>query len=169
MRTLRTIEEGASALPDNREILLLKATTLEFAGRAGDADRLLNDIRNRWPEWYGVWIAQGIILAARQHYEEAGQSLETAVSLGARNVETYYSLADCTLHSGAAGKDAAEAQIQEALKLAPEDPWVQELGGRIALERGEYQLAMQRKRAALRLRPAMFQGSLLEAKAPRSW
>jgi tetratricopeptide (TPR) repeat protein len=132
---LQWISEAARRLPDNREILLLQATTLEFAHRTGDAGNQLNEIRNRWPEWWAVWMAHGIILAAHQQYVPARQALETAVTLGARNPETYYFLADCALRSGEAGKDAAQAHIREALRLAPDDPWVQALAGRIAAER----------------------------------
>jgi tetratricopeptide (TPR) repeat protein len=154
---LRWSEQGARSLPDDREMLLLKATTLEFAHRAGDAGNLLNEIQNRWPEWSMVWMAHGMILAARQQYAEARQSLETAIRLGARNPEVYYFLADSALRSGAPGKDAAEEGIREALRLAPDDPWVQSLAGRVALERGEYELAAERLRAAIRLRPGLIE------------
>jgi predicted Zn-dependent protease len=154
---LRLIEEGAHILPENREILLLKATTLEFAHRAGDAEHLLNEVRNRWPEWSTVWTAHGIILSSHQRYEEARQALETAVSLGARSPEAYFFLADCSLRSGAERKDAAETLIKQALKLSPDDPWIQSLAGRIAFERGQYQLAVERERAAIRQRPTLIE------------
>jgi tetratricopeptide (TPR) repeat protein len=150
---LRRIDEAARALPENREILLLKATTLEFARQFDDAEHLLMDIRNRWPEWSAVWLAHGMILHTHQRYEEARQALETAVELGARSPETYFYLADCQLHSGPARKDAAEAAVLQALKLSPGDPWIQSLAGRIAFARGEYPLAVERQRAAVRQRP----------------
>jgi tetratricopeptide (TPR) repeat protein len=148
---LRIVEEGARTLPQNREILLLKATTLEFAHRAGDADRMLSEVQNRWPEWSNVWLAHGIILATRRHYEEARQALETVAALGASSPEAYFYLADSALRAGR--KDAAETLIRQALKLSPGDPWIQALAGRIALERGEYPLAVERDRAAIRQRP----------------
>ena len=150
---LKSIDEAARILPENREILLMKATTLEFAGQTGDARSLLNELQNRWPEWSAVWMAHGIILDTHRHYEEARRAMETAVALGARGPVTYYFLAESTLRSGAAGKDAAETAIRQALGLSPDDPWIQALAGRIALERGEYQLAVERLRAAIRLRP----------------
>jgi predicted Zn-dependent protease len=152
---LRTIEEGVRNLPEDREILFLKATTLEFARRGEEAAHVLDEVRNRWPEWSIAWTAQGIILASHEHYAEARQALETAITLGASSPEAYYFLADCTLRSGAAGKDTAETLIQKALKDWPADPWIQALAGRIALERGEYQAAVDRERAALRLKPAL--------------
>jgi tetratricopeptide (TPR) repeat protein len=160
---LRIIEQGARTLPQNRQILLLKATTLEFAHRVDDADHLLSELRNRWPEWSNVWVAHGIILAAHRHYEEARQALETAVALGAGSPETYFFLADCTLRAGR--KDAAEPLIRQALKLSPGDPWMQALAGRIAFERGEYQLAAERDRAAIRQRPRFIQAHASLAQA----
>jgi tetratricopeptide (TPR) repeat protein len=148
---LRIVEEGARVLPENREILLLKATTLEFAHRTGDAELLLSEVQNRWPEWPNVWLAHGIILATHRHYEESRQALETAVALGAGSPETYFFLADSNLRAGR--REAAEPLILQALKLSPSDPWIQALAGRIALERGEYQLAVERDRAAIRQRP----------------
>ena len=150
---LGLIEEGARILPENREILLLRATTLEFAGQSDDAGHLLIEIQNRWPEWSAVWLAHGMILHTHQRYEEARHALETAVELGARSPETYFYLADCELHSGPARKDAAEAAVRQALNLSPADPWIQSLAGRIAFARGDYPLAVERQQAAVRQRP----------------
>lgn len=148
---LRLIEVGARALPDNREILLMKATTLNLGGQSDDAGRLLIEIRTRWPEWSAAWVVHGILLHTQRYYDEARQMLETAAALGARSAEVYFYLADCALHSGR--KDAAESLIGEALKLRSADPWIQFLAGRIAFERGQYQLAAVRESAAIRQRP----------------
>ena len=147
---LRLTDAAARTLPENREILLLRATTLEFARQSGDAQRLLMDIRNRWPEWSAVWLAHGMILNSRQRYEEARQALETAVELGARSPEAYFYLADCELQSGPTRQAAAKAAAREALKLSPGDPWIQSLAGRIAFASGDYALAVERQRAATR-------------------
>jgi tetratricopeptide (TPR) repeat protein len=90
---LRLIDNAAQRLPDNREILLMKATTLEFAKRTDDARGLLDQLQRRCPEWSAVWAAQGIILAAHERYPQALQALEAAVALGSRNPETYFFLA----------------------------------------------------------------------------
>jgi predicted Zn-dependent protease len=94
-----------------------------------------------------------MILHTHQRYEEARHALETAVELGARSPETYFYLADSELHSGPARKDAAEAAVRQALNLSPADPWIQSLAGRIAFARGDYPLAVERQRAAVRQRP----------------
>lgn len=48
---LRLIDVAARTLPENREILVMKATTLDFAGQNDDAGHLLIEIRTQWPEW----------------------------------------------------------------------------------------------------------------------
>jgi len=65
------------------------------------------------------------------------------------------------IHAGGRGKgggvkvakDAAEAAVRQALNLSPADPWIQSLAGRIAFARGDYPLAVERQRAAVRQRP----------------
>jgi Flp pilus assembly protein TadD len=79
---LRVIEDAARRLPENREILLMKATTLDFSGQPDDAGHLLMEIQSSWPEWSAARVAHGILLDTHRHYEEARQALETAVSLG---------------------------------------------------------------------------------------
>jgi len=153
---LKWSDEAARIFPENREILLMKATTLEFAGRADDAERLLNELQKRWPEWSAVWMAHGIILDTHRNYEEARRALETAITLGAGGPETWYFLADSALRSGAAGKGAAEAAVRQALQLSPGDPWIQALAGRIA----DVQAASSAEDAPPYL-SRLFQGSLL--------
>jgi predicted Zn-dependent protease len=155
LEALRVIDEGAQALPENREIMLRKATTLEYAGKGSEAEHLLTEVQSRWPEWPAVWLARGVILDSHQRYNEAQQALETATALGARSPEAYFFLADSALGSTPPQKDAAETAIREALKLSANDPWIQSLAGRIALARGEFQLAANRQQAAIRLRPRM--------------
>lgn len=86
---LHTIDEGTRALPDDRELLLMKATTLEFAHQTSDAAALLQTIESRWPEWSNAWLAHGIILNAHRRFEEARRSFETASALGARIPESF--------------------------------------------------------------------------------
>jgi predicted Zn-dependent protease len=79
--------------------------------------------------------------------------LETAVSLGARSPEALFYLADTTIRSAPDRIGDAEAAVREALKLAPEDPWIQTLAGQIAYKKGDYKTAAERQQNAIRLRP----------------
>ncbi len=79
--TLRFLDEGARLLPGNREILLLRACALEWAGQDGAS--ALHDIEKRWPEWYAGWVAQAVVLKLRGKADESRRAFETASALGA--------------------------------------------------------------------------------------
>ena len=75
--------EGAA----DPEMLLMKAVMLELAGESAEAGNLLNEVQERRPEWFAVWVARGMMLAGHGHGEEARKLLETASALGARSPE----------------------------------------------------------------------------------
>jgi tetratricopeptide (TPR) repeat protein len=154
---INLLEQGARLLPNSPDILLAQATTVELAGKTQDAERLLNEIENRWPEWPDVWLAHGIVLETYKRYAEAHQMIETAVLLGARSAEAYFYLAESTLYTSPDRIEDAEKAIQQALPLAPEDPWVHALAGRIALQNKQYDDAIPELQQAVRLRPHLVQ------------
>jgi tetratricopeptide (TPR) repeat protein len=82
-QALRFLDKAARGLPGDRVILLTRAGVLGLLGRTGEAERLLGDVENRWPEWYAGWVAHGIVLRAGNHLEDARRVLDTAVALGA--------------------------------------------------------------------------------------
>ena len=47
------------------EMLLMKAVVLELAGQGTEAGNLLNEVQDRRPEWFSVWVVRGMMLAAR--------------------------------------------------------------------------------------------------------
>ena len=69
------------------EMLLMKAVLLELAGQNAEAADLLNEVQERRPEWFAVWVARGIMQARHNQSGEARKSLENAVALGARSPE----------------------------------------------------------------------------------
>jgi predicted Zn-dependent protease len=152
---LRLLDQAARDLPGEREIPLAKAVALELSGQTAAAGDLLKEIQGRWPEWPAGWVARGVVLGTHGSFEEARQALETAISLGARSPETWYYLADSALRSTPKRIDAAEKAAAQALKLAPADPWVQALAGRVAFEKGDFATAVERLREAIRLRPGL--------------
>jgi len=84
---LRVSGEAVKALPQDRQILLLRAVALEGAARTSEAERLIEQIQNRWPEWQTAWAAHGIILGAHGHHDDACAALRTAVALGENSAE----------------------------------------------------------------------------------
>jgi Flp pilus assembly protein TadD len=165
---VRLLDQATRDLPDEREIPLAKAITLELSGQTGAAEDLLKEVQARWPEWPAGWVARGVVLATHGEFEEARKALETAVSLGARSAVTYYYLADSTLRSAPKGTDAAGTAAAQALKLAPADPWIQALAGRVAFEKGDFTTAVERLREAIRLTPGLAQAHNFLAQAYNS-
>jgi tetratricopeptide (TPR) repeat protein len=150
---MQLLDRAEEILPREPQIPLLRATLLESAGQSEAAEHLLDTIQRRWPEGGAVWVARGIISAAHRQFEEARRALETAISLGAHSPEAWFYLADTTMRTAPDRTGDAEAAVREALKLAPEDPWIQTLAGQIAYKKGDYKTAAQRQQNAIRLRP----------------
>jgi tetratricopeptide (TPR) repeat protein len=154
---LRLLDQATRDLPDVREIPLAKAIALEMSGQTAGAGDLLKEVRSRWPEWPAGWVARGILLENHGSFEEARQAMETAVSLGARSAPAYYYLADSALRCTPKRIDDAAGAAAQALKLAPLEPWIQDLAGRVAFAKGDYAAAVQRLREAIRLSPNLAQ------------
>jgi Flp pilus assembly protein TadD len=103
---LRLLDHAQRTLSGDREVLLMRAAVVELAGHADEAERLLNTLQDRWPEWPAVWAAHGIALAAHGHFDAARRTLETAVALGARSPEVRSCLAESARRdSSSAGED----------------------------------------------------------------
>ena len=119
---VRLTEDAARAMPENREILLMRATTLEFARRTEEAGDLLKQIERRWPEWPAGWAAHGIILAGHEHYAEARQALEAATALGSRNGEIHFFLAKTYEALGL--KQEAKAAREKVPQNLSESAWL---------------------------------------------
>ncbi|HYW47226.1 MAG TPA: tetratricopeptide repeat protein [Bryobacteraceae bacterium] len=128
---VRLLDQALGRFPKDRRILLLRAAAAELAGNSRAAEQSLAEIHDQWPEWYSGWALRGMVLAAGHRFEDAQKALETAIALGASGPEVYFYLAESAVSAGSPDRKAAEAAIQQALRLAPEDPWIQDLASRI--------------------------------------
>jgi Flp pilus assembly protein TadD len=99
---LRVSGEAMQAFARERPILLLRAVVLEQAGRGDEAEPLLEQIQNRWPEWQAGWLAQGIILGRHGRRAEARAALATALALGTLSPDVRHYLDE--LSAGAEGQ-----------------------------------------------------------------
>ncbi len=77
------LSEAARTVPNDSEILLLQALTLELGGSHAGSDNELKQIESRWPEWYKVWVANALVLEARGKGGEAQSMRQAATALGA--------------------------------------------------------------------------------------
>jgi len=129
---------------------------------------MLKKIENRWPEWPNSWLAHGIILETYKRYAEARQLVETAISLGAEGPEAYFYLAESTMYSSPDQLPAAQKAIEKAEALAPQDPWIHAIAGRIALSRKEFDKAVAELQKATELRPHFAQAYYNVAQAHKA-
>jgi tetratricopeptide (TPR) repeat protein len=158
LEALRFLDQAAAAkaLPQEQSIPLTKAVVLELSGKTDEALHILDGLQKQSPEVAAVWVARGLILAAHQRFDEARRALETAVTHGARSAEAWQWLAEATLRSAPDQTAVAETDIRQALKLAADDPAIQDLADRIAKRQKDFP---QESNALL----------LFEKKPPRDW
>jgi len=177
---IRLLDQASRALPDNREILLLQAALFALAQRAGDAEHVLKQIENRWPEWPATYVTYGILLEGQKRSDEAKAQLETALALGATAPQVYLYLAKSTLSATPDRLDDAAKEIGEALASAGSDPnpnpetraetraLIEALAGRVDYDKQDYKGAVEHLREALRLRPRNVQARYTLAQTYRA-
>jgi tetratricopeptide (TPR) repeat protein len=74
---------GETSVPDNAQIVAMRALLLELTTKTAEARKLLADARRRWPEAAPLWLAQASIEAAHGLTTDAKKSGTTAAQLGA--------------------------------------------------------------------------------------
>jgi predicted Zn-dependent protease len=87
--------------------------------------------------------------------EEARRLLETAIALGANTPEAHYYHALAITHTAPDESQSAQAAIAQALALAPADPYINLLAGKIALARNDNSAAIGRLLESTRLQPTL--------------
>ncbi|MGA3168508.1 MAG: tetratricopeptide repeat protein [Terriglobia bacterium] len=154
-QALRFLKQANQAIPDSPELQLIHAMAYEMIRQHDDTLRILAQIQSRWPEWSLPYLVQGITLAIRLRSEEAKPVLENAIALGADNGISYYYLALAIVNGSRENVEEAQSAISQALRLTPDDVYVQSLAGTIDYLRKDYPSALAHLNAALRLWPEM--------------
>ncbi len=152
---LDLVRQADKLVPDAPELLLTEAVTLELLRRPDESQALLTRLESRWPQWSQPYLVNGIMLEIRLNSAEAKPLLERAIALGARDAVAYYYLASAITHAAPENTDGAQKAIKQALKLNPNDAYVQSLAGKIAYARKDYTAALDHLSAAIRLWPDM--------------
>jgi tetratricopeptide (TPR) repeat protein len=153
--TLQLLDQASRVLPDDRELLLAQAVTLDLLRRADDCDALLSKIQARWPEWDRPYLLKGILLQIQLEPAQARRALDTAIALGANTPEAYYYQALSIMDSAPEDLGSAQTAITHALALSSNDPYIYLLAGKIALARKDYDAATARLLEATRLAPGL--------------
>lgn len=154
-RAIHLLDQANHTLPDAPALQLVEAMAYEMVQQNDDSVRILGQLEARWPEWSLPYELHGISLETRVRSAQALPLLETAISLGARDPNVYYYLASAISHERPDDIESADQAIQQALRLNPNDVYIQSLAGRIAYERKEYPAALEHLQTALRLWPDM--------------
>jgi len=156
-RALHILEQATRTIPDSPALQLMLAMTYGMVQQYEDGVNVLTKIESRWPEWSLPYEVHGISLETRSRSGQAIELLQTAISLGARDANAYYYLASAVSHARPDDVDVAQQAIEKALKLNPEDPFIQSLAGKIAYREKAYPVALEHLTAALRLWPDMIE------------
>ena len=154
-RAIGFLEQANKAIPDVPELQLLQAMAYELVRDHDNTLRLLAHIESRWPEWSLPYMIQGITLAIRLRSVEAEPVLKNAIALGADDGIANYYLALVILNSNPERVEEAHQAISKALKMTPDDVYVQSLAGKIDSLRKDYPAAIEHLNAAVRMWPEM--------------
>jgi len=149
---LNLLEQATAVLPDDPQLLFLKATVLGIQNRSGEALALLSRIVSRWPEWSRPYLVRGILEENRANSEAALKSIQTAIVMGERTPEAYYYLAQARSHLHPDEPRPAFEAAQKSVELDPSDPWAQALAGKLASEMGDHQASLRYLKEAIRLK-----------------
>jgi tetratricopeptide (TPR) repeat protein len=152
---LQLLDQASRVLPDDRELLLAQAVTLDLLRRTDACDTLLSQIQARWPEWNRPYLLKGMLLQTRVEPAQARKALDTAIALGANTPEAYYYQALSIMDSAPEDLSSAQTAITHALALSSRDPYIYLLAGKIALARKDYDAATAHLLEATRLAPAL--------------
>jgi tetratricopeptide (TPR) repeat protein len=149
---LSLLEQATLVLPDDPQLLFLKAVALGIRNRSQEALELLGRIIARWPEWSRPYLVRGIMEENRARSDAALKNIQAAIAMGERTPEAYYYLAQARYHLNPDEPAPAFEAIRKAVELDASDPWAQALAGRLASEMGDHETAMRHLKEAIRLK-----------------
>ncbi|MGH9627347.1 MAG: tetratricopeptide repeat protein, partial [Bryobacteraceae bacterium] len=81
---LNLLEQAIRSHPQS-DLLLLKAIVLAFMDRSAAAEKALQDVELRWPEWDRAYLVHGLVSESSGRMKEARQKLQTAAALGSKD------------------------------------------------------------------------------------
>jgi tetratricopeptide (TPR) repeat protein len=152
---LTLLDHALKTFPAERQLLLTKATTLDFLKRPAGRDATFAVIESRWPQWDRVFAIHGIVLQTEYRYDEAKRLLERAIALHTELPAVYYYEALSIVQTSPGNLDQAWQAISKAIALDADDPWFRVQAGKISIARKDYSEAIRNLKTAVKLQPAL--------------
>jgi tetratricopeptide (TPR) repeat protein len=154
------LDKAARVFPADPKLLLSRAILCALLTQREEAEKALAEMELRWPDWGRPYLVNGIILVNIGRLAEAKSLLRASINLGDPDPLAYFNLALADLNDSPPELDAAQEAISQALRLAPRDPYVQWLAGKVSYTREDYQGALQHLHAALDAWPDMVEAHM---------
>lgn len=152
--------KAVHAFPADPKLLLCQALAYSFIVESEESERLLAEIELRWPDWSQPYLVNGIILVGLHRSAEAKPLLETSIALGDTDALAYFNLALADLEGSPSDTRGAQHAVSRAVKVAPEDPYVQWLAGKVSYLQKDFGGAVQHLQAALHSWPDMVEAHM---------
>jgi tetratricopeptide (TPR) repeat protein len=152
---IKLLTQANQLVPDDPRLQLTLAMAYEMLQRHREALDRLAQMETRWPRWALPYKIQGIVFSLEIVPVKAKSKLQTAIALGADDSDAYFYLAWAIITANRQDVKPAEDAIRKAVALAPEDPYIQSLAGKIAYLEKDYPEALKHLDAALAIWPNM--------------
>ncbi len=139
----------AEASPEARELEAYEAKMLFHENKLGEAERLLSSLVQAGYGDPAVHYLYGLVLIGRGARAEAETHLARATELDPSFPLYWFRLAE---NRHLLARDPGEA-LERAFALDPEDPWINNLKGQLAMGQGQPEQALEHFRRALAKAP----------------
>lgn len=144
------IEEIQPLFPQEGEVLSLKGKLFFYRNKFEEAEKCFRALEKENKADSSVLFLLGLCLIREGKQVKGISYLKKAATMEPEDPVYWFKLAE---HQHLAGKDSAKA-LEKALALSPQDPWVLNLAGLAALNRGKHREALEYFSRAYKLSPA---------------
>jgi Flp pilus assembly protein TadD len=151
------LDRATLAIPDDRDLQLLRSVALTLLSRLEESHELLDRISARWPDWSRPYLVRGIVEQSQYRDDDALKSIQAAFDLGERGPEAEFYLGLILLRARPESMDRALEAAQRAVQTRPDDPWARILAGRILKQSGRTDHAIRCFKEAVELQPKLAQ------------
>lgn len=152
-QALRKLEALLQEYPQDSSALQVKSMVLVSLGRYEEAIEALEKLAARQPDNIDVQFHLGTLYFNRRMWGKAVAHLEKATARPDRETKARELLWKCYQNLGQ--PEAAAAQLENLLKLRPQDPTLLTLMGDYLVTKHRYAQAIKRYREALEIKPRL--------------